>query len=104
MSTQTKSPALPAAGLSVDEDRLVQTLIQRTLISSEEAAEWHKARAKSTNGGKDLLKFLVKSGYLTAAQARRILKEFQEAASTQQIPGYQILEKIGQGSMGTVYR
>ena len=46
---------------------------------------------------------LVAAGYLTANQSKRAAKEL-ESLLGQQIPGYQLLEKLGQGAMGTVYK
>jgi serine/threonine-protein kinase len=51
----------------------------------------------------EFLKRLVKSGSLTPNQARRVVKEVSSLLR-QDIPGYQLLEKLGQGSMGTVYK
>ena len=45
----------------------------------------------------------MKLNYLTANQARRALDNL-EAWLNQPIPGYQMLEKIGNGSMGVVYK
>src|SRR5262249_4341525 len=50
-----------------------------------------------------LLARLVKAGFLTANQARRAAQELPLLLG-QQIPGYQLMEKLGQGSMGTVYK
>src|SRR5207253_4957056 len=46
---------------------------------------------------------LVKSGSLTKNQARRAAQEIA-ALLHQQIPGYELIEKLGNGSMGTVYK
>ncbi len=40
---------------------------------------------------------------MAPSQARRVQQELT-APTTQQIPGYQLLEKLGQGSMGMVYK
>jgi len=45
---------------------------------------------------------MAKKGYITEGQARAILKAL--GVTTEQIPGYTLKEKIGQGGMGTVYR
>ena len=46
---------------------------------------------------------LVKAGVLTVNQAKRATSELT-ASLHQQIPGYELLEKLGPGSMGTVYK
>jgi len=81
--------------------RLGQILIGRGLITAE---EWEAVCVHlPPAGAKETLAALVKQGALTASQARRILRDI-EAWAHQQIPGYQLLEKLGQGSMGTVYK
>src|SRR5262249_12718243 len=50
-----------------------------------------------------LLARLVKAGFLTDPQAQRAAQELPLLLG-QKIPGYQLVEKLGQGSMGTVYK
>src|SRR5207249_7150003 len=54
-------------------------------------------------GAEGLLTRLTGAGLLTAGQAQRARQEL-ETLLGQQIPGYQLLEKLGQGSMGTVFK
>jgi serine/threonine protein kinase len=85
----------------MDEERLAHALISRGLLTREEA---HSCRADGNDAGpKALLKRLVAAGFLTAHQAERADKEL-ETLLGQQIPGYQLLERLGQGAMGTVYK
>jgi eukaryotic-like serine/threonine-protein kinase len=95
----------PAAKVAADspqleEERLAHALLTRGLVSREEI---QASRTKSGSGADALLGRLVKAGYLTIHQARRAKQELT-ALLHQQIPGYQLLEKLGQGSMGTVYK
>jgi serine/threonine-protein kinase len=55
---------------------------------------------------KKLGEILIEKGYLSPQQAVQIAKLQAHTASAQKvaIPGYEILSKIGQGAMGTVYR
>jgi serine/threonine-protein kinase len=50
-----------------------------------------------------ILKQLVKTGALTPNQARRVGQELSSLLN-QQVHGYQLLERLGKGSMGTVYK
>ncbi len=100
MSMPTKTE--PSAALD-EEERLVHALISRGLLTHEEVQECRKARPEAEAGTKGLLNQLVKAGFLTASQARRTGKDL-EVLMHQQIPGFQLQEKLGSGSMGTVYK
>src|SRR5947209_14869342 len=82
----------------LDEERLAHALVSRGLVTREEVQT-----CRSGAGGEALLKRLVDAGLLTAGQAQRARQEMT-ALLGQQIPGYQLLEKLGQGAMGTVYK
>jgi eukaryotic-like serine/threonine-protein kinase len=85
----------------MDEERLAHALISRGLLTREEA---QSCRADGDQAGPQaLLTRLVAAGFLTTNQAERAGKELDTLLG-QQIPGYQLLEKLGQGAMGTVYK
>ena len=87
---------------SSDEEQLVHALVSRGLLTADEAQQG-LAAAKSDSGPQALLARLVQAGFLTARQAQRAEHELA-ALLAQQIPGYHLLEKLGQGAMGTVYK
>ena len=94
-------PARSDGAARVDEERLLHALISRGLLTREEV---QTCRTNSGEAGPQaLLSRLVAAGCLTANQAERAGKEL-ETLLGQQIPGYQLLEKLGQGAMGTVYK
>jgi serine/threonine-protein kinase len=62
-----------------------------------------RTTAGSETGPEALLARLVKAGFLTANQGQRA-RQGLSALLHQQIPGYELVEKLGQGSMGTVYK
>src|SRR5262245_52141310 len=93
----------PESGLlNLDEERLAHALISRGLVTREEVQQCPLA-STGEPGPESLLARLVEFGFLTATQARRAKEELPVLLG-QQIPGYQLLEKLGQGSMGTVYK
>jgi serine/threonine-protein kinase len=99
MSVPTSSRP-QAAAANLDEDRLVHALISRGLVTQEEI---QAIRSPSVLTSEGLLTRLVEAGHLSSSQAKRVQQELSIQA-TQQIPGYQLLEKLGQGSMGIVYK
>ncbi len=86
----------------LDEERLAHALISRGLVSKEEVQECRIAVGEA-KGAESLLKRLVLAGYLTFNQAKRAEKELSTLLD-QQIPGFLLQEKVGQGAMGIVYR
>ena len=99
MSTTPKSEAAPA---QQEEERLSQALVSRGLVTNGEVAQC-KPTAGGPTGSEALLARLVKAEFLTASQAKRVSQELSLIVG-QQIPGYQLLQKLGQGSMGIVFK
>lgn len=98
MPQATKSDS---AAASLEEEKLAHALVSRGLITRD---EWQQARNAESGGGLGImLAALVKYGFLTSTQAQRVAIELPNL-TTQQIPGYQLLDKVGQGSMGTVFK
>jgi serine/threonine-protein kinase len=100
--TKLITPGRDAPGLDADEERLAHALISRGLLTREEVQQC-RPLSSAEAGPRLLLSRLVRAGFLTSNQARRAAHEI-DALLGQQIPGYQLLEKLGQGSMGTVYK
>jgi serine/threonine-protein kinase len=53
---------------------------------------------------RSLVELLVSSDYITKRQAERLKKQAEAERGSQQIPGYKVLSKLGQGAMATVWR
>jgi serine/threonine-protein kinase len=89
----------------LEEEKLAHALISRGLLTREEYQEFkgNDSGSGSSSDPQAILARLVKAGYITVHQARRFSQEVQTLMN-QQIPGYQLLEKLGQGSMGTVFK
>jgi len=98
MATRSKSESAQ----QVDEERLAHALVSRGLVSRDEMHQVHMAE-EPAGGPEALLDRLVEAGYLTSSQAQRALQELPLLLE-QQIPGYQLVQKLGQGVMGIVYK
>jgi serine/threonine-protein kinase len=85
-----------------DEERLAHALVSRDLVTREEVQRCRSGDGAAP-GPEALLRRLVKAGLLTAGQADRARQELS-ALLAQKVPGFELLEKVGQGSMGTVYK
>jgi serine/threonine-protein kinase len=98
----TPTPKPETKSAHADEERLAQSLINRALVTREEINEC-RAKPGAGNGPDALLQRLVAAKFLTANQAIRAGQELS-ALVGQQIPGYQLLDKLGQGAMGIVFK
>src|SRR5437773_966215 len=81
---------------------MAHAIVSRGLVSREEGQNCRNGPGMES-GPEALLNRLVKAGSLTANQGQRARQELS-ALLHQQIPGYELLEKLGLGSMGTVYK
>jgi serine/threonine protein kinase len=98
MSAKTET----APAFNTDEAKLAHALVSRGLLTKEEARQCTPPPGAET-GTDALLQRLVKAGFLTPSQARRATQEMS-LLMDQSIPGFQLVEKLGQGSMGTVFK
>jgi serine/threonine-protein kinase len=96
----SQPPPESAAKLDDEQQRLAHALVSRGLLTQEEL---ESCKAPDGPGAKALLTCLVKGGALTQGQARRALQKLS-AMVAEEIPGYEIVEKLGKGAMGTVYK
>jgi serine/threonine-protein kinase len=89
---------------SISNDDLLRWVQRERLATRDELARceasW-KTQSEAPNA-RSLLQILLAEQAITPNQARRVLQA--AAAPHNQIPGYQLLERIGHGSMGVVYK
>jgi serine/threonine-protein kinase len=104
---QTRDPM----GLSgVEELNLERSILRRGLATAAEIEACKAHRAKLAASGpkdsptKSLLEIMVEAKVLTRGQVGRLLHEGGETGKKLEIPGYQILDRLGKGSMGLVYK
>ena len=88
--------------VSVDEGSLERSVVRRGLVTQAEVEACKGLKPK--NPDKNLLELMVGAGVLTRNQAVRLVRELGDSAGKLEIPGYQILERLGKGSMGMVYK
>jgi serine/threonine-protein kinase len=102
----SRSPGVAQGGLDTVIGRLV---VDRGLATPQDVQDAKDALIgiAGESGGdvknKSLGAMLVERGVVTQKQLERLRPE-SEARSGQQIPGYQILKKLGAGAMATVYK
>jgi serine/threonine-protein kinase len=89
-----------ASKLDDEQQRLAHALISRALVTPEEI---ESCKPPDGPGAKAYLTRLVEVGLLTKGQARRAMQKLS-ALVGEEIPGYELIEKLGQGAMGTVYK
>lgn len=81
--------------------------VERGLATQAEVDQCKMLTESAAQDGRDvggLAGMLVKQGVVTKAQVRRLEPVLDEQKSNRQIPGYQILAKLGAGAMATVYK
>ena len=107
-STESNPPAKEAKSLSsLNEFNLEKSILRRGLATPNEIdlCKAHKVKlAAKGEDPKGLLDIMVEAKVLTKGQSTRLVKEMSDSSKRFEIPGYQIIEKLGKGSMGIVFK
>jgi serine/threonine protein kinase len=90
-----------SAASSIDTE-LSRMVVEQRLATQEEVDHCRAVRSQGS-GETTLAHVLVNEGMVTQRQIARV-KTTIEASRGQQIPGYQILAKLGSGAMATVFK
>ena len=87
------------------DTELGRLVVEQRLATPEEVSNCLAARTVRGVGTDevDLAAIMVERGVVTASQIARA-KRTIEASRDQQIPGYQIISKLGAGAMATVFK
>ena len=93
---------------SPEDTNIMRLVVERKLATREEVKRARQEQQEQSDNGHagPLGDYLVGCGFLTKTQLRRLHEQNEDSGvrPAQQIPGYQILNKIGAGAMATVYR
>ncbi|HOD80650.1 MAG: Serine/threonine-protein kinase PknB [Planctomycetes bacterium ADurb.Bin126] len=95
----------PKSEIAENEAELTKLVMEKDLASRAEVEACLKAQKEASAAGKPaaLGDLLVRRGCLTPSQLAR-LRSSMEATRGQQIPGYQLLSKLGSGSTAAVFK
>ncbi len=94
---------------SGEDSQIGRKIVEHKLATSDELAMAQARVRELSDSGKKvrLVDVLVDGGYVTRSQVERLAKALDDDSMyrpAQQIPGFQILGKIGQGAMATVFK
>ncbi len=92
-----------------DESQFGRKLLDSRFVTAEELAFCQERQRELNEKGEKLplSEVVVREGYVTRTQLGRLGKSLDEDSMyrpAQQIPGFQIMSKLGQGAMATVYK
>jgi serine/threonine protein kinase len=98
----------PKSSSAIDESQLEKSILRRGLATAAEIEACKSQRkqlgAKESELPKSLLEIMVEAKVLTRSQVTRLVQASGETTRKFQIPGYLMLQKLGKGSMGVVYK
>ena len=93
---------------TISETQLGRIAVDRKLLTAQELHDCVEEQRGLTKAGKhlSLSEVMLKCGFLTRSQLERLGSDMEDSISTkaQQIPGFQILGKLGAGAMATVFK
>jgi serine/threonine-protein kinase len=94
-----------ATGLTANLDTEVGKVVVDMGLATRTEIEFCREQQKQSSdpNQRSLADLLVEHQFITANQAKRIRKNVEERKSSQ-IPGYQLISKLGKGAMATVYK
>src|SRR3954453_15794441 len=94
-----------ATGLTANLDTEVGKAVVDMGLATRTEIDFCREQQKQSSdpNQRSLADLLVEHQFITANQAKRIRKNAEERKSSQ-IPGYQLISKLGKGAMGTVYK
>src|SRR6476661_2478724 len=94
-----------ALGISANLDTEVGKVVVDMGLATRTEIEFCREQQKQSSdpNQRSLADLLVDHQFITTNQAKRIRKQLDERRGSQ-IPGYQLISKLGKGAMATVYK
>jgi len=94
---------------SVDDSQFARLVVERRLCSANEVELIQSELKSLKEGGEEIAlpELLIRHGYITHSQVTRLSQSLDDDSMykpAQQIPGFQILGKLGQGAMAVVFK
>src|SRR5215213_4577085 len=92
-------------GLNANLDTEVGRVVVETGLATRTEIDFCREQQKQSSdpNQRSLADLLVDNQFITANQAKRIRRQLDERKGSQ-IPGYQLIGKVGKGAMATVYK
>ncbi len=98
----TQGPKSPEQ-VSVDTE-LGRLVVEQHLATPDEVEQCLSVHSATDDPGRTLADVMVDKGVVTRSQIDRVKAAIEESRRGRQIPGYQILGKLGSGAMATTFR
>src|SRR5215203_1020443 len=94
-----------ATGLSPNLDTEVGRVVSEMGLATRTEIEFCREQQKQSSdpNQRSLADVLIEHNFITVNQAKRIRSQIEDR-KTSQIPGYQLIGKLGKGAMATVYK
>src|SRR5947207_15681550 len=94
----------PAAGTANLDTEVGRVVVESGLATRSEIDFCREQQKQASDPNqRSLADLLVEHAFITVNQAKRIRTQIEDRR-TSQIPGYQLISKLGKGAMATVYK
>jgi serine/threonine-protein kinase len=91
-------------GLSSLDTEVGKVVVETGLATRSEIDYCREQQKQSSDpNARSLADLLIENSFITANQAKRLRSQVEERKSSQ-LPGYQLIEKVGKGAMATVFK
>src|SRR2546429_5140161 len=94
-----------ALGISSNLDTEVGKVVVDTGLATRTEIEFCREQQKQSSdpNQRSLADVLIEHNFITVNQAKRIRNQIEDR-KTSQLPGYNLISKLGKGAMATVYK